>query len=229
MMTVEIYTKRLGINFVYIIKGDGCIMIDVGPSFAFSAVKDWFNSLPINPGDINLVIITHSHFDHAGAIADVKDLTGAQVAIHEKEQEMLRTGHSSLPTPTTTWGRISLGLMKPLDRIFEYPGVEPDLIIGDEGLALDDYGIRGKIIHTPGHTDGSLSVLLEDGTAFVGCMTHNAPPFRLSPKHPIFADDLDQLWSSWKVLLDQGAKEIYPGHGRPFPVKKIQSQMKARV
>ena len=228
-MAVEIFTKRLGINYVYIIKGEGCIMVDVGPSFAFSAVKDWINSLPISPSDIDLVVVTHSHFDHAGAVAEVKDLTGAKIIIHYTEQDHLRTGNSSLPTPATAWGRISLGLMKPVDRIFEYPGVEPDLIIGDEGLALDDFGIPGKIIHTPGHTDGSLSVLLEDGTAFVGCMTHNAPPFRLSHKHPIFADDLDQLWRSWKLLLDQGAKLIYPGHGKPFPVSDIVAKLRVEL
>jgi glyoxylase-like metal-dependent hydrolase (beta-lactamase superfamily II) len=224
-MAVEIFTKRLGINYVYIIKDEGCIMVDVGPSFAFSAVKDWINSLPISPDNIDLIIITHSHFDHAGAVAGMKDFTGAKIAIHHTEKDHLRTGNSSLPTPITVWGRISLGLMKPVDRIFEYPGVEPDLIIGDEGMALDEYGIPGKIIHTPGHTDGSLSVLLENGTAFVGCMTHNAPPFRLSPKHPIFADNLDQLWSSWKLLLDQGAKMIYPGHGKPFSAVEILEQI----
>ena len=64
-MTVEIFAKRLGINFIYIIKGEGCIMVDVGPSFAFSATEDWINSLPVNPEDIKLVVITHSHFDHA--------------------------------------------------------------------------------------------------------------------------------------------------------------------
>ena len=224
-MKYEIFTKRLGINYVYIIKGEGCVMIDVGPSFAFSAVKDWIISLPINPNDIGLVIITHSHFDHAGAVADVKELTGAKIAIHKSEQDLIRTGNSTLPTPATTWGKITLGLMKPLNNIFEYPGVEPDLIIEDDGLALDEYGIPGKIIHTPGHTEGSLSVLLEDGTAFVGCMTHNAPPFRLKANHPIFVDDLDQLWSSWQFLLDQGAKMIYPGHGPQFPSTKILDLM----
>ena len=224
-MTAEIFTKRLGINYIYIIKDAGCVMVDVGPSFAYSVIRDWFNLLPIKPEDIKLIILTHSHFDHAGAAADLKALTGAQIAIHESEQEMLKTGISSMPTPTTNWGRITLGLMKPVLSRFEYPGIEPDLVIGDEGMALNEYGISGKIIHTPGHTAGSISVLLEDGAAFVGCMTHNGPPFRLKPNHPIFADDLDQLWSSWKILLDQGAKLIYPGHGRPFAINRIIPQV----
>jgi hydroxyacylglutathione hydrolase len=221
-MPVEIFSKRLGINFVYLIKAEGCIMIDVGPTFTLPKIKSWFKSIPVNPQEVNLVVITHAHFDHAGAIAGVKELTGAQVAIHQTEQEMLRTGIASLPTPVTPWGKIGLGLLKPMVKVIQYPGVKPDLVIGDEGMPLDDFGIPGRIIHTPGHTDGSLSVLLDNGDAFVGCMSHNAPPFRLSPNYPVFADDLDQLWSSWKLLLDQGAKTIYPGHGKGFPIHEIR-------
>lgn len=224
-MTTRIFAKRLGINYVYLIKAQRWMMVDVGPAFTMSKIKRWFGSIPLDPEEVQLVVITHAHFDHAGAIAGVKELTGAQIAIHHTEQEMLKTGIASVPTPATAWGKIGLGLLKPLLKALQYPGVKPDLVIGDEGMPLESFGIQGRIIHTPGHTDGSLSVLLDNGDAFVGCMTHNAPPFRLSPNHPIFADDLDQLWSSWKLLLGLGVKTIYPGHGRPFPVAEIENKI----
>jgi glyoxylase-like metal-dependent hydrolase (beta-lactamase superfamily II) len=224
-MTTKIYAKRLGINFVYLVQAGGWMMVDVGPAFTFSQASRWFKSIPVDPSEIDLIVITHAHFDHAGAIASVKELTGAKVAVHHTEEEMIRTGISSHPTPVTPWGRVGWRMLKPMMKSLQYPGVPPDLIISDEGLDLNEYGIPGKIIHTPGHTDGSLSVLLENGDAFVGCMTHNGPPFRLSPNHPIFADDLDQLWDSWGLLLNQGAKMIYPGHGKPFPVSEIQGRI----
>ncbi len=221
-MAAEIYSKRLGINIVYLIKAEGWIMVDVGPSLALPRIKTWFESIPIDPQDIQLVVITHAHFDHAGAIAGVKELTGAKVAIHHAEQDMLRTGIASLPTPVTAWGKIGLAMIKPLGKALHYRGVDPDLVIGDEGLALDEFGIPGRVIHTPGHTPGSLSVLLDNGDAFVGCLTHNGPPFRLSPNHPVFADDLSQLWKSWKTLIDLDARTIYPGHGKAFPIEEIE-------
>ncbi len=80
----------------------------------------------------------------------------------------------------------------------------------------------GRVIHTPGHTAGSVSVLLETGEAFVGCMAHNNLPFRLRPGLPIFAEDLEQLRESWKQVLNQGARTIYPAHGEPFSADIIR-------
>ena len=220
-MKSKVYTTRLGINYVYLVQAKGWMMVDVGPAFTFPQLRKWFASIPLDPRQVKLIVITHSHFDHAGAIASVKELTGAQVAVHDTEQAMLRTGISSDPTPVTSWGSVGFRLLQPMLKSLQYPGVTPDLVIGDQGLDLNQFGIPGKILHTPGHTDGSLSVLLENGDAFVGCMTHNGPPFRLRPNHPIFADNLKQLWSSWQLLLDQGAKTIYPGHGKPFPISEI--------
>ena len=91
----------------------------------------------------------------------------------------------------------------------------------NEGLSLIDYGIPGRIIHTPGHTLGSVSVLLDTGDAFVGCMAHNNPPFRLKPGLPIFAENLSMLKKSWRKLLDMGARTIYPGHGNSFSSREI--------
>ncbi len=108
-------------------------------------------------------------------------------------------------------------MLKPLTPLFRFHGDKVDVVLGNEGLSLADYGVPGRVIHTPGHTPGSVSVLLETGDAFVGCMTHNSFPFRLSPGLPIFAEDLPELRDSWRSLLEQGAETIYPAHGDSFP------------
>jgi glyoxylase-like metal-dependent hydrolase (beta-lactamase superfamily II) len=95
-------------------------------------------------------------------------------------------------------------------------------VIGNEGISLDEYGIPGKVIHTPGHSSGSVSILLKTGEAFVGDMAMNKFPLRFSPGLPIFAEDSVKLNESWKSLLDQGAKMIYPSHGEPFSADIIR-------
>ena len=99
------------------------------------------------------------------------------------------------------------------------------MILRDEGLSLAEYGIPGKVIHTPGHTPGSVSVLLETGEAFVGCMAHNIRMFTLRPNLPIYAENIEQIKVGWKVLIDEGVKMIYPGHGKAFPVEKIKKYL----
>jgi len=83
-------------------------------------------------------------------------------------------------------------------------------------------GIPGKVIHTPGHSSGSVSILLETGEAFVGDMAMNKFPLRFSPGLPIFAEDGVKLNESWILLLDQGVKMVYPSHGEPFPADVIR-------
>ncbi len=74
-------------------------------------------------------------------------------------------------------------MLKPLlKNKFAFPTAKVDIVLGDEGLSLKEYGIPGKILYTPGHTYGSVSVLLETGDAFIGCLAQNKAPFVLKPK-----------------------------------------------
>ncbi len=84
-----------------------------------------------------------------------------------------------------------------------------------------NYGIEGSIVYTPGHTPGSVSVLLDSGEAFIGCLIHNKAPFVLKPRLPIYAQDILLLKQSLQMVTDRGAKMLYPGHGKPVPVQKI--------
>lgn len=91
--------------------------------------------------------------------------------------------------------------------------VEPGTVCG---------GKPGRVIHTPGHTMGSLSIVLESGEAFVGDLVMNFGFMRRGPGLPLFAEDVNLVVKSWKKLLDSGVKMIYPAHGKPFPVALLE-------
>jgi glyoxylase-like metal-dependent hydrolase (beta-lactamase superfamily II) len=219
--STEIYSKKVGINYCYLIKADGCIMVDTGPPGSGRTIKEWIDTLPIVPEDIQLIVLTHGHADHVGSASSVKDSTGAKIALHEADKEMFESGTVVWPTAVSTWGKVARLLLRPLTPLFRFTGDKVDIVIGDDGLALEDYGIPGRVIHTPGHTPGSVSVLLDNGDAFVGCMTHNSLPFRLGPGLPIFAEDMPDLRESWRALLEQEVRMIYPAHGGPFEPENI--------
>ena len=176
----------------------------------------------IKPDVFRLIIPTHGDFDHAGGAKELKELTGAKILMHEKDQGNLEQSIFHWPKGVSPWGKISRTLMFPfLKMAVKSPAAKVDISIGDDGLSLEEYGIPGKVVYTPGHTYGSISVILDSGEAFVGCLAHNRLPFVLRPKLPIYAMDLELLKESWVKVINMGAKTIYPGHGKPFPVEKI--------
>ncbi|HAA85644.1 MAG TPA: hypothetical protein DCE14_04735 [Kosmotogaceae bacterium] len=115
-----------------------------------------------------------------------------------------------------------ISLVKLAKPWIKFSGVRADIVLGSEGLNLAEYGIAGEVIHTPGHTSGSVSVLLETGEAFVGCLAHSNFPFRYGPGLPILADEPQRLKSSWNTILERGAETIYPAHGKPFSAEAIR-------
>jgi glyoxylase-like metal-dependent hydrolase (beta-lactamase superfamily II) len=199
-------------------------MIDGGPPNKLKAFHKFIKRIEVNPSEIRLLVLTHGDFDHVGSAKDIKELTGAKIAIHENDRLNFEKSIYNYPPGTNSWGKISRFILKPILKIFlKFPGGETDIILDNLDYSLQEYGFNGKIIFTPGHTKGSISVLLETGEAFVGCLAHNNPPFRLKPGLPIYADDIEMVKKSWELLIQQGAKMIYPAHGDPFPVDVIKN------
>jgi glyoxylase-like metal-dependent hydrolase (beta-lactamase superfamily II) len=98
---------------------------------------------------------------------------------------------------------------------------EKDIVITAEEYDLQKIGVKGKTLHTPGHTPGHLAVILEDGTAFAGDVTMNFfRLFRLQ-KRPIIMYDFKEVLRSWEKIIETGAVKIYPAHGPPFEVEEL--------
>jgi glyoxylase-like metal-dependent hydrolase (beta-lactamase superfamily II) len=204
---------------VYAVKGEGTILIDGGYPRKLATFKEGLAKVSIQPEEIKLIVLTHGHWDHTGLTADIKQLTGSRVLMHREDLHFLSEARPSSPPGLTTWGKIasaSLTLTAPLLHVLAF---EVDIVVEDEDLSLVEYGIPGHLVHTPGHTRGSVSVLLESGEAFVGDLAMNKFPLTLKPRLPIIGDDIQLVKESWKKLLAMGAKTIYPAHGKPFPTE----------
>jgi len=226
-MSAIIFPVKLGLTTCYLVKDEGMVLIDAGVPRKINTFKNALKKIQIDPRLIKLIIITHGHFDHAGSALPIRELTGASLLIHEGDREYLEQSKMLWPKGVNTWGRISRAIFKKLlKRAVEFPGTKADIVMKENEFPLHSYGIKGKIIHTPGHTPGSISVLLESGELFAGCMAHNSPPFRLSPGLPIYAEDIVELIKSWKKIIPGGVRKIYPGHGKPFGVDVINKAIK---
>jgi hydroxyacylglutathione hydrolase len=160
---------------------------------------------------IDYLILTHSHFDHAGNAAMIKGEFRATVVVHRLENEFLQKGFSPVPHGTnwfldkliTTFGRLAGGMA-------EYPFLAGDILV-DDSFDLANSGLSIQLVHTPGHTPGSMSVIVDGEIALTGDAMFGITPDRTFPP---FGNDSQQIIKSWKVLLDTGCSTFIPSHGQ---------------
>ncbi len=225
-MGSRIHTIPLGFDQTYIVKDQGAIMIDSGEPKKGKVFLNGLRNISIKPEEIQLIVLTHGHWDHIGSAAEIKEITGAKIVMHKNEKHCLEESFKPMPPGVTTWGSILDKLVTWFIIPFKHiRATEVDIVLKDEEFSLNDYGIKGKVIHTPGHSSGSVSILLDTGEAFVGDLAMNKFPLRLTPGLPIFAEDWPKLIESWQKLLDLGVKIVYPAHGDSFSADIIENEL----
>ncbi len=224
-MAVSIHPIPLGFDCCYLVQDEGVILIDGGTPGRVKTFLKELKRLSIKPEEIRLIVITHGHWDHIASAKDIKEKTGAKIAMHGKEKEWLEKSLKPMPPGVNRLGRILSSAITAFLPLVDIPPAAVDVVIGNDGLSLAPYGISGRVIYTPGQSSGSVSILLDTGDAFVGDMAMNRFPLTLRPGLPIFAEDLDLLKKSWRMLLEQGAKTAYPAHGKPFSAEVIKEKL----
>jgi len=189
------------------------ILVDSGNGGSEQRIFEALWDLGLELYNLKLVILTHAHFDHAGSAGKLKELTSCKVMSHHFEIDRLKAGYAPLP-PGTRWkAKLLVGAARAFrSSMGKFPPVEPDLIIQDT-FDLSEFGFPGKVIHTPGHTHGSMVVLMEGGELIGGDTLFGVT----NKQHfPPFAEDLPALVKSWKMIRDLPVDTIYPGHGKYF-------------
>ena len=225
MAETEIHKLPLGNCNCYLIKEEGIILVDTG----FPNQKDNFrrmlDSLSIAPKDISLILLTHGHWDHIGSAADLKKMTGGTVAINHREKFCVENAVKELPPGIGTWGTVQAVLMRVVAPMTTFPPCKVDLTLDDEVFSLRPFGISGKVLHTPGHSSGSMSLVLDSGDAFVGDLAMSGLPRRIGPGLPSIGEDVSTIRKSYKTLLDNGARTIHPAHGNSFSAAILKKNL----
>ncbi|MGA2367469.1 MAG: MBL fold metallo-hydrolase [Dehalococcoidia bacterium] len=204
----------------YIVRGDKPIIVDTGLPGYDASILQSMEENGIGPGDVSLIIITHCHQDHFGSVAALKQKTGAPVAIHKADAEYLKTGGNPPLIPVGAKGK-TMEVVSKMVKKPEVTGLTPDILIESE-MDLAKYGVKGKIILTPGHTPGGISIALESGEVLVGDLIFGGLIRPAAPGFPYFAESVEQLLQSIQKVLDLQPKIIYAGHGGPFTAESVR-------
>lgn len=226
----RILPLKLGITNCYLVRGgENYIMVDAGPPNALHKFRQKLEQFRIAPAQIKLILITHMHFDHMGSLPGIRQLTGAKSVMHHLDRELVVKGTIVMPRGIGPWGKFLtpfLWAIKPLVKRTIGP-VPVDHGIDDRPFSLETYQISGRILHTPGHTAGSISLVLESGEAFVGDLAMSGFPRLSGPGPFVLGEDPEAMKRSWQLLLDEGARQIYPSHGKPFDAGVFQKYLKS--
>jgi len=168
-MRMEIVTIKLAyVNMYAIVNGDNCILVDAGTKGNEQKIMAQLDKYNIKLNQIKLIILTHGHMDHFGSLKALVEMTGAKVLVHKLEYNLMRTGREDGITPQSFLGKVIYASLSKLMKSTNGPRDDyHGHILITEPYDLMAFGIEGQVIPTPGHSLGSLSVLLSDGSAIV--------------------------------------------------------------
>jgi hydroxyacylglutathione hydrolase len=215
-MSIDIFPIPINFDTVYLVRGNRLIVIDGGDPGHFVKFINGIKKYSIDPKDIKLIVLTHGHWDHIGLTKEIQDISGSRILMNQQDIPLIDDIPPSQPPGFTIWGKIIIELLKLATRSVRIPQFSVSVETGDEDISLAEYGIPGTVVHTPGHSPGSVSIVLECGEVFVGDLAMNMFPMRMSPGLPIFGYDMQIVKNSWRKLLAMGVRTVYPAHGKPF-------------
>lgn len=197
----------------YVVESDGEVMI-IDPGW-----PEWLDEVLKGLRNVKYIIATHGHFDHVSGVAVAKSLTGALYGIHERDVELSRRARSAALR--------YLGVEVP-----EVPS--PDFTL-KEGDRLELGEVEVRVVETPGHTMGSISLLVPAG-AFVGdVLLASQRVLSMTSYGAVFTGDtlfkgavgrVDFAHSSAELMRESLRKLgrlpretiVYPGHGAPTTI-----------
>lgn len=148
---------------------------------------------------VKYIVCTHAHFDHVGAISDIKDETDAKIVIHQEEREL----YSSAMDQAAFWG-------------YELaPLPEPDMLV-QEGDKLEIGSLKFEILHTPGHSPGGICLYGED-VVFTGDTLFEGSVGRTD----FYGGDMNKLKRSFSRLMSLPPDtKVFAGHGRSSSIRQ---------
>jgi glyoxylase-like metal-dependent hydrolase (beta-lactamase superfamily II) len=181
-------------NCYLIETNNGWLMVDAGWPDTFSQLLQLMNQHDISVNEINYLFVTHFHPDHAGLTQNLKDL-GTNLILLEDQVPYV--------------AKLNLLYKKNPKANFKDIMTNNNIILTEEDSRsfLESIGINGELLTTPGHSDDSVSLIIDDCCAFTGDLP--------SPSLAEAYDDL-VIDDSWNMIQKHNIKKIYPGHGEPY-------------
>ncbi len=185
--------------------GKKAILVDTGSGECYDKVLGECSKY-----DMQLIVLTHVHFDHAENAARLAKHFDIPVAYHKADEELFESFDKQ---PLSSYGLVGKVVLKMSLKVLRETVVEkPEKTFYiKEGDSLLEYGIDAKIIELPGHTKGSIGVDVEGGSLIVGDALDNW----IFPATGHLYSNKNEIIKSAERITSLGERTLYYGHGKP--------------
>lgn len=217
----------LSLSNAFLIHSELPVLIDTGSPGDYFRLEKLLKKQGLLFQELGLIVLTHAHPDHAGTAAKIKETADIPVIIQENDLEPLINGQLAPSSATGPLARIMLRFGPS-----RYPGFTPEMIFADE-MDLSFWRVKGRLIHTPGHTAGSCSVVLDSGDAIIGDLLmggfFGGYLFPWHPGKPYGIQNKAAMLQSIQKLLDLDVQRFYVGHGGVLSRKQVATFLKKQL
>ena len=224
---MRIHRIRGSFSYSYVLETeDGLYLVDAGMYSQDRLILAKVSRLGRTPEDIRLAVVTHGHLDHFGGLVGMQRHAAFDIGAHPEHVPVLAEGRFLVSPGRSAYGRTYSAFARRFGPKLDIPPIE-----GVVGLAdmqrLDEWGLDATVLHTPGHSHGCVTVLLDDGSAFVGDLVQGRRIPGVTPiELPNMAVDREAALASWQKLLDAGARIIYPAHGGVLSRGELETRLR---
>lgn len=174
--------------------GTSRLLVDLGWPGTMDTLRANLQRMNVPLREIQYGLATHYHIDHAGLAQDLK-LEGIPLLVIDVQRPFVPLMRRHI---------------KPTDGFTEITLHDNVVISATESRSwLKRIGVAGEVLHTPGHSEDSVSLLLDSGEVFTGDLTHQSL---------VTETEAEVTLASWQRLRESGATMVYPGHGPIRPI-----------
>jgi hydroxyacylglutathione hydrolase len=211
----------LGVSNAFLVKSKSNLLVDSGSQGNFKKLIRLLekNQCPVN--SLDYIFISHAHWDHCANVAALKNLNpDIKIIMHKADASYVKQGQNAAIRPFGWLGKCLALFFK-----IPYAAFSPDIIFS-ETLSLESLGINAYLMHTPGHTMGSASLIMEnDKAAIVGDLIMGAPLLSHKPSYHFFIENYELNNLSLKDVISRNVNDFYVGHGGSLNIKDVFLQL----
>jgi hydroxyacylglutathione hydrolase len=226
LKAVNCYLGKEDNNFILFDTG-GHTTFDKNFTDRCEALMNELESLGCKSGNLKLIVLTHGDIDHVANAVRIKEKYQTKIAMHVGDLQLVESLTLEKMMRSFQFRSIVLNIIfqfmkRPIRKVSnkilaDFKPFTPDILL-NEGDSLLEYGFNAKILHIPGHTEGSIGVLTQNGGLIAGDVFACFKKPSMAPN----AENFKLLTSSIKRLKAMNIGMVYPGHGRPFKMNEFK-------